>query len=107
MNNWMEKFERNKDEQRERELNTKLEKLLDLLDKTYKNEGKIKILKEIIDVYKELKVDACDYDENDYICKKKELEVLRYRIKEQEHIESIESQSWNEFEEEEKDEERE
>ena len=102
MNNWMEKFERNKDEQRERELNVELEKLLDLLDKTYKNEEKIKILKKIIDVYKELKVDACDYDEKDYISKKKELEEIRYRIKEQEHIKSTESQSWNEFEEEER-----
>lgn len=110
MNNWMEKFERNKDEQREKELNTKLEKLLNLLDEAYEDKDRIKVLEEIIKVYGELKIDACDYDDKDYIAKKKELADIRYKIKKQEYMESLESQSWNEYKDEEKmedDEERE
>ena len=44
----MEEFERNKDEQRERELNITLEKLLDLLDKVSIDNEEVKILKEIL-----------------------------------------------------------
>ena len=101
MENWMEKFERSKDEQRERELNSKLEKLLDLFDEVYKEMDKIKVLEEILKVYGELKTDACDYDEKDYMAKKKELTEIRYKIKKQEHMEPKESQSWNEYKEEE------
>ena len=110
MENWMEKFERSKDEQRERELNSKLEKLLDLFDEVYKEMDKIKVLEEILKVYGELKTDACDYDEKDYIAKKKKMIEIRDKIKKQEYMESLESQSWNEYKEEEQiedDEERE
>ena len=44
MENWMEKFERKKDEQRERELNVKLDKLLDLLDEIQTNKDRIRFL---------------------------------------------------------------
>ena len=101
MNNWMEKFERSKDEQRERELNTKLEKLLDLLDEAYRDKDRVKILEKIIVVYEELSIDACEYDGNDYIAKKKELAEIRYKMKKQEHMETLESQSWNEYRDEE------
>lgn len=100
MDNWMEKFERNKEEQRERELNTKLKKMLNLLDEAYRDKDRVKVIEEIIKVYDELKIDACDYDEKDYMAKKKELEEVRYKIKKQEHIESLEAQSWNEYKEE-------
>lgn len=110
MDNWMGKFERSKEEQRERELNTKLEKLLYLFDEAYREKDRIKVLEEIIKVYGELRDDACDYDEKDYMTKKKELAEIRYKMKKQEHMESLESKSWNEFKEEEQieeDEERE
>ena len=110
MDNWMEKFERSKDEQRERELNTKLEKLLELLDEAYRDKDRVKVLEKIIVVYGELRTDACDYDEKDYMSKKKELAEIRYKMKKQEHMESLEAQSWNEYKDEEKieeDEERE
>lgn len=97
----MEKYERSKDAQRERELNTKLEKLLDLLDEAYRDKDRIKVLEEIIKVYGELRIDACDYDEKDYMAKKKELAEIRYKMKKQEHMESLESKSWNEYKEEE------
>lgn len=101
MDNWMEKFERSKDEQRERELNTKLEKLLELLDEAYRDKDRVKVLEKIIVVYGELRTDACDYDEKDYMSKKKELAEIRYKMKKQEHMESLESQSWNEYKDEE------
>ena len=101
MENWMEKFERSKDEQRERELNIKLEKLLNLLDEAYKDEDRIKFLEEIIKVYGELRTDACEYDEKDCVSKKKELAEIRFKIKKQEYMKEVESQSWNEYEQEE------
>ena len=101
MENWMEKFERNKDEQRERELNIKLEELLNLLDEAYKDEDRIKVLEEIIKVYGKLRIDACDYDEKDFMRKKKELAEIKYTIKKQEYMKSSEFKSWNEYKEEE------
>lgn len=101
MNNWMEKFERSKDAQRERELNTKLEELLDFLDKAYRVKDRVKVIDEIIKIYEKLRVEACEYDEKDYIAKKKELEEIIYKRKMEEHMDSLESQSWNEYKDEE------
>ena len=105
MNNWMEKYERSKDEARELEFNRKLKKLLNLLDEVYKDKDRIKVIENIIEVYEELKIDACDYDYNDYINKKKELAQIRYKLKKEEHMESQESQSWNDYKNEELEEE--
>ena len=101
MDNWMQKFESKKDKQREKELNIKLEKLLDFLDKVYRDKDRIKVIEEIIKVYGELRLETCDYDEKDYQDKKKELAEIRYKMKMQEHMESLESQSWNDYKEEE------
>ena len=101
MENWMEKYERGKDEQIERNLNTKLEKLLNLLDEAYNDKERARVLEEIIKVYRELEFNIFEYDKRDYIDKEKQLAEIRYKIKRQEHIESIESQSWNDYEKEE------
>lgn len=101
MENWMEKYERGKDEQIERNLNTKLEKLLNLLDEAYNDEERARVLEEIIKVYRKLEFNIFEYDKRDYIDKEKQLAEIRYKIKRQEHIESIESQSWNDYEKEE------
>ena len=101
MVNWMEKFERSKDEVREKELNWKLEKLLSLLDEAYRDKDRIKVIENIIKVYDELKVEACDYDYNDYMSKKKELVEIRYKLKKEEYMNSQEAESWNEYKEEE------
>ena len=74
---------------------------MDLLDEAYRDKDRVKVLEEIIKVYGELKTEACDYDEKDYMAKKKELAEIRYKIKNQEHMESLESQSWNEYRDEE------
>lgn len=101
MENWMEKYERGKDEQIERNLNTKLEKLLNLLDEAYNDEERARVLEEIIKVYRKLEFNIFEYNKIDYIDKEKQLAEIRYKIKRQEHIESIESQSWNDYEKEE------
>lgn len=105
MNNWMEKYEKRKDEIREKQLKCKLEKLLNLLDEQCKIENKEKVIKEILDVYDELKIELCEYDENDYKAKKKQLEQIRYEIMRLKHIEDKESQSWNDYKKEELEEE--
>ena len=105
MNNWMEKFEKSKDEIRETELNTKLEKLLTLLDEAYDSKDRMKVIEKIIDVYNELKIDACDYDEKDFVAKKKELAEFRYTIMKKNYMEEKESESWNEYKKEELEEE--
>lgn len=101
MNNWMEKYERKKDEARERELNAKLESLLELLDKVYINKDRVKIIEKILRIYEALRIDACDYDKNDYNKKKKELLDIRYKIMKEKYMEDKESQSWNEYRDEE------
>ena len=101
MNNWMEKYERKKDEERERELNRLLESLLDLLDEVYKDKDRIKIIERILRIYDELRMEACDYNEIDYKAKKKELLDIRYRIMKQKYMEDKESESWNEYKKEE------
>ena len=106
MENWIEKFERSKDEAREKELNRKLQKLLNLLDEVYRDKDRIKIIENIIGIYNELKIDVCDYDYNDYMNKKKELVEIIYKLKREEHMNSQESQSWNDYKNEELEEER-
>ena len=93
----MEKYERKKDEARERELNCKLESLLNLLDEVYRNKDRVKIIEKILRIYDELRIEACDYDENDYNAKKKELLDIRYQIMKEQYMEDKESESWNEY----------
>lgn len=107
MKNWAEKYEKKQDDLRENELNYQLKKLLELVDETYKNNDMIKVLTAIIEKYDELKREACDYDEKDYIAKKKQLAEIRYIVLKQQHEESIEAQSWKEYRDEEKLEEKE
>ena len=53
-----------------------------------------------------VKIDVCDYDYNDYMNKKKELVEIIYKLKREEHMNSQESQSWNDYKNEELEEER-
>lgn len=97
MNNWMEKYERKKDEAREEELNIKLENLLDLLDEMNRDKDRIRIIEKILEIYDKLRIEACDYNENDYKAKKKELLNIRYKIMKEKYMEDKESESWNEY----------
>lgn len=97
----MERFEKDKDERWERELNLRLEKLLDLLDDNSECKQRAKLIEKILEVYDELRVEACEYDEVDYKAKKEELVRIRYEIMQKRYNEDIESKSWNEFRDEE------
>ena len=106
MENWMQKYENNKEKTYVDILQSKLEKLIDLVDnaKYYEENKKIEALSKIVELYEEQKKSGLDYDEKDMIFRKKQLAEIRYRKLKREHIESKESESWNEFE---KDEEQE
>lgn len=101
MNNWMQKYEQRKDEQREKEQNRELVRLLRTLDNVHTNKEKAKNIEQIIEIYEELKINACEYDNEDYILKRKELKKIRYKLMEEEHKEEKETQSWKEYKEEE------
>lgn len=105
MNNWMQKYEIEKEELREKNLNYELDKLLDSLDEQHKFEDRIKTIEKILNIYHELKMNACDYDERDYIAKRKQLQQERYEIMKLKYMEDKESQSWNDYKKEELEEE--
>ena len=86
MENWFEKYERKKDEKREKELNYLLNELLLQYDTARNNKELIKILEKIIEIYDTMKT---------------ELANLRYEKLQEEHRNSDEFQSWNEYREEE------
>ena len=50
-------------------------------------------------------MNACDYDERDYIAKRKQLQQERYEIMKLKYMEDKESQSWNDYKKEELEEE--
>ena len=108
MENWFEKYERKKEEARERELNYLLNELLEQYDRAKDIKETIKILEKIIEIYETMKIELLEYDTKDYLDKKKQLANLRYEKLQEEHRNSDEFQSWNEYrEEEEKEDERE
>lgn len=103
MENWMERYEKRKDEQHEQELRERLERMIEYLENRT-NIGtteKINILKKITETYHNLELEICQYDVEDYNRKKKELQILIDKIKSMEHKDSRESESWNEYQEEE------
>lgn len=108
MENWFEKYERNKDEARERELNYLLNDLLIQYERQRDDKETIKILEKIIEIYDTLKTELFEYDAKDYLDKKKQLANLRYKKLQEEHRNSDDFKSWDEYrEEEEKEDERE
>ena len=108
MESWFEKYERNKDEARERELNDILKDLLNRYEKQREDKEAIKILEKIIEIYDMLKTELFEYDVKDYLDKKKQLANLRYKKLQEENRNSDDFKSWDEYrEEEEKEDERE
>ena len=99
--NWMENFDRRNDEARERMLNNQLKDSLEILDELKDEQKRMKILEKIVEIYATLKTEACDIDEKDYLSKQKELVNLRYKKMQEKHKQETESQSWQEFQEEE------
>lgn len=103
MGNWMEKFERRKDEQRELELKARLEQMLNNLEnKSNLNDTKkMRILEKIVEIYHDLELEICEFDRDDYKKKRQELEILRGIVANKEHSQEKESESWNQYKDEE------
>ena len=99
--NWMEKYEQHNDEKFEREINVRLDKLLELLDRTEDEYKRVSILEGIIEEYEDLRRNIFEYDKEDYEAKKKELRDTIDRIKYEEHNSTREAESWNMFRDEE------
>lgn len=103
MENWMKKYEDDKEKTYEDILNDKLNRLLDLIDNSvqYKIEDMKQALTHIVKLYEKLKKCGYDFDEKDMIFRKKQLVELRFRMQKREYMKTEEADSWNEFKEEE------
>ena len=103
MENWMQKFENKQEETYEETIRDELDPLLDLVDHSsiYRVTDMEKALTRIVELYEKLEKSGLEYDKKDMILKKKQLAELRFEIQKREHMESHESESWNEIEEEE------
>ena len=104
MNNWLEKLEDKQDKLLEEQLNIQLQKLIDLADNsaTFESDKMIQVFEKIVKVYHQLEKNNYVYDKKDEIFRKKKLAEMRYRKLKKEAYESKDSQSWNEYEIEEK-----
>ena len=104
MKNYMESLERRQEDIIESNLNNQLQKLIDLADNaSFFDENKmIQVFEKIIKVYYQLDKNGCDYDRQDAMFRKKKLAEMRYKKLKKEEAESRESESWNEFKEEER-----
>ena len=98
MESWMQKYENKEDKKYEDILNEKLNK--------FREEDMLDALKNIVELYETLKRSGYDIDEKDMVLRKEQLAELRYRRLKQEHMESIDSESWEEYQNEENEEER-
>lgn len=103
MENWMQKFENKQEETYEETIRDELDPLLDLVDHSsiYRVTDMEKALTRIVELYEKLEKSGLEYDKKDMILKKKQLAELRFETQKREHMESHESESWNELEEEE------
>ena len=105
MENWAQQYEEKKDKIAENRLNDKLDQLSEIIDNI--NAGidqyMLKILTEIVEIYDEMDREAYDFNEKDLLLRKKQLAELKYKILKKEHMNTKESQSWEEYEKEEKD----
>lgn len=106
MENWIQKYENNKEKTEEDILQIQLAELIDLVDnaKYYEENKMIEALSKMVELYEKQKESGLDFNEKDMILRKKQLAEIRYEKLKREYIESKESESWNEFE---KDEEQE
>ena len=103
MGSWLDKLEGRQEKLEEEKLNNQLQKLIDLVDTSAVDEDKMmKVFEKIVKIYIQLDRNNCEYDKKDAIFRKKRLAEMRYKKLKRGLYNSKESQSWNEFEDEEK-----
>ena len=64
----------------------------------YEENKMIEALSKMVELYEKQKESGLDFNEKDMILRKKQLAEIKYEKLKREHIESKESESWNEFE---------
>lgn len=87
---WMEEYDRKDDERRERYLNDRLEYCLERWEDVLKNshydrKAEIRALKDVIEAYKNLKIEAFDYNEEDFNKKEAKLCILQSKEMEEQY----------------------
>ena len=104
MGSWLDKLEGRQEELEEEKLNNQLQKLIDLVDTSavFDEDKMMQVFEEIVKIYIQLDRNNCVYDKKDAIFRKKRLAEMRYKKLKRDSYNSKESQSWNEFEDEEK-----
>ena len=104
MGSWLDKLEGRQEELEEEKLNNQLQKLIDLADTSavFEEDKMIQVFEQIVKIYFQLDRNNCEYDKKDAIFRKKRLVEMRYKKLKRDSYNSKESQSWNEFEDEEK-----
>lgn len=109
MREWIQKYEDDEEETEKDILNARLNRLINFVDnvRIYKVEDMIRWLSNIVELYEKLRKSGFDFDEKDMIFRKKQLARIKYKKLEREYMESKESESWNDYREEEKKEENE
>ena len=104
MGSWLDKLEGRQEELDEEILNNHLQELIDLVDTSavFDEDKMMQVFEEIVKIYIQLDRNNCEYDKKDAIFRKKRLAEMRYKKLKRDSYNSKESQSWNEFEDEEK-----
>ena len=103
MGSWLDKLEGRQEELEEEKLNNQLQELIDLVDTSavFDEDKMMQVFEEIVKIYIQLDRNNCEYDKKDAIFRKKRLAEMRYKKLKRDSYNSKESQSWNEFEDEE------
>lgn len=97
MDNWMERFEKRQDKIREDFLNNKLDSKLDLAYMEKDPDKIIILLSEALKIYEILKIEGFNYNEVEYLKIKDELHKFKYKKMEEKNRDTKESQSWEDF----------
>lgn len=100
----MQKYEKEEDSKRQRQLRDQLEKCLKKYEEEPIQKVSIELVEKIVKIYKDLGREGFEYDQKDCLAKKKLLAEMRYEKMQKDHMDSREAESWKDFEKEEEEE---
>ena len=106
MRDWMSKYEKAKDEKREREIKEIIKQKTEEFEKKENNNEAIHLLEEIIELYNTLKLEAIEYNEKEYSRIQNKLQNIKYNKMKDAFEKTEEAKSWNEYKKEEEENER-
>ena len=100
---WMSKWERDEDERWEKNLKEEIEQYIEMFDNIKGSVNPVdnlelkKVLEKIVDKYHIMKVHSMEYDEKQYNYFLKELEIVKYKLLEENHKNDKDAKSWEEY----------